>query len=75
MVFEQMTPDGRTLVMAWLEECETWRAKFADESVVRQGDTAAEAIAAVSGEPEDVGWIVTMAHQVETVLALERQVA
>lgn len=75
MVFEQTTPDGRTLVVAWLEQYASWRAKFEDEHVVRQGDTAAEAIAAVSGEPEVTDWIADMAHQVETVLELERQVA
>jgi len=75
MVFEQTTPDGRTLVMAWLEQYGSWRAKFADEHVVRQGDTAAQAIAAVSGELEDVDWIVAMAHQLETVLDLERRAA
>jgi len=75
MVFEQTTPDGRTLVTAWLEQYGSWRAKFEDEHVVRQGDTAAEAIAAVSGEPEDADWIVAMAHQVETVLELARQAA
>jgi hypothetical protein len=75
MVFEQTTPDGRTLVMAWLEQFGSWRARFADEQVVRQGDTAAEAIASVSGEPEDTDWIVAMAHQLETVLELERQAA
>lgn len=75
MVFEQTTPDGRTLVMAWLEQYGSWRARFADENVVRQGDTAAEAIAAVSGAPKDSDWAVVMAHQVETVCELERQAA
>lgn len=75
MVFEQTTPDGRTLVVAWLEECESWYAKYEDEGIVRRGDTAAEAIAAASGEPADTEWVASVGRQLEIVLALEQQAA
>jgi hypothetical protein len=75
MVFEQTTPDGRTLVMTWLEQCGSWYAKYEDEGIVRQGNTAAEAIAAASGEPAETGWIAAVGRQLEIVLALEQQAA
>jgi hypothetical protein len=75
MVFEQETPDGRTLVIAWLEQFGSWRAKFQDEHIVRRGYTAAEAIAAVAGEPIETAWVAALARQLETVLELERQAA
>jgi len=75
MVFEQTTPDGRTLVMAWLDECGSWYASYEDEGIVRQGDTAAAAIAAASGEPADTDWIASVGRQLEIVLALEQQAA
>jgi len=75
MVFEQATPDGRTLVIAWLEQYKSWRAKYEDGHIVRQADTAAQAIAAVSGESADADWIAALGRQLEIVLALERRVA
>lgn len=75
MVFGQETPGGRTLVVAWLEQYGSWRAKFEDENIVRRGDTAAEAIAAVAGESTDTEWVAALARQLETVLELEQQAA
>jgi hypothetical protein len=63
MVFEQETPDGRTLVIALLEQFGSWRAKFQDEHIVRQSDTAAEAIAAVAGEPIETAWVAALARR------------
>ena len=75
MVFEQTTPDGRTLVVAWLEQFGSWRVKYQDEQIVRQGDTAVEAIAAVAGEPVETEWVAALGRHFEQLLALERSAA